>query len=235
MLILFDIDGTLTATGGVDGPCFKIAFERVFGLPLPTTDWHAYLNVTDTGIIKEVLEKAGRPLGDGEIALFEKEYLRELRQASERDPLAFTEIPGARAILAAIRDREGISMALATGGMRATATFKLSRIGVDARSMAGAYSNDSDTRAGIASAAIERADADGSDIVYVGDGLWDFQTASALGMGFVGITHESEETRLRAAGARVLLRDYTSPETFFEAVLSAAESARGNQTQGSDS
>ena len=55
-LILFDIDGTLTATSRCDADCYAAAFERTFSIPLPTTDWHAYKFVTDTGIITEVLE-----------------------------------------------------------------------------------------------------------------------------------------------------------------------------------
>ena len=41
-LVLFDIDGTLTATSAVDAQCYAAAFYRTFGFPLPTTDWDVY-------------------------------------------------------------------------------------------------------------------------------------------------------------------------------------------------
>ena len=95
--------------------------------------------------------------------------------------------------------------------------------------MPGAYSNDSDTRQGIALTAIERAGGNGAEIVYVGDGLWDYRTASSLGFGFVGITHESDEDRLRSAGASVFLKNYSPPSEFFAAVRRASEFASGHR------
>jgi len=38
-LVIFDIDGTLTATNQVDTRCFAAAFLEVFGTEI-STDWH---------------------------------------------------------------------------------------------------------------------------------------------------------------------------------------------------
>ena len=42
MLIVFDIDGTLTRTSEVDAALYAQAFFDTFGIPLPTLDWTAY-------------------------------------------------------------------------------------------------------------------------------------------------------------------------------------------------
>jgi beta-phosphoglucomutase-like phosphatase (HAD superfamily) len=40
-LLVFDIDGTLTATNEVDTRCFARAFHEAFGIALDTS-WHIY-------------------------------------------------------------------------------------------------------------------------------------------------------------------------------------------------
>ncbi|MBX7257391.1 MAG: HAD family hydrolase [Candidatus Hydrogenedentes bacterium] len=221
-LILFDIDGTLTATSDADKDCYDRAFLRAFGVPLPTTDWHAYKHVTDTGIIHEVVEPAwGRPVAISEIEAFESAFLDELMMAFETNPGGFTEVPGACALLSALQKMENVAIALATGGMRKTALFKLSKIGIDGEQLAGGFANDAISRADIARIAAQRTGVQASDIVYVGDGMWDLLTSRELGMRYVGITRESNADRLREAGATALLEDYSDPAAFYAALETA--------------
>ena len=225
-LILFDIDGTLTATGDSDARCYKTAFERTFEIPLPTTDWHHYRHVTDTGIIHEVTEKAwGECAGLDEVSRFEKAFVEDLKADFARDPRGFAEIPGAAAMLEHLNGHNGYHIALATGGMRASATYKLSCIGVDATKMPGAYANDDISRGGIALRAMERAvghaNAGSVDCVYVGDGVWDLRNARKLGFRFVGVTHEYSEERLRREGASHCVKDYTDLDGFMDAIQHA--------------
>jgi beta-phosphoglucomutase-like phosphatase (HAD superfamily) len=49
-LLIFDVDGTLTATNEVDTRCFARAFLETFGIAL-NTSWHIYPYRTDSGII----------------------------------------------------------------------------------------------------------------------------------------------------------------------------------------
>ncbi len=221
-LILFDIDGTLTATSQADNGCYERAFLRVFQVPLPTTDWNAYKHVTDIGIVREVIEpNRGSLVTPQEIAHFESAYLDELQQAFAADPAGFVEVPGAKRILELIRESDRMHAALATGGMRRNALFKLCKIGVDGAAMPGAFANDAIPRADIARLAIARAGSDGSDVVYVGDGLWDLYTAAELGIRHIGITRESDAGLLRDHGAYTLLEDYHDPDAFFAAIRRA--------------
>ena len=221
-LVLFDIDGTLTATCRTDNDCFARAFERCFGKAIPSTDWSTYANVTDLGIIHEVLDNGVTcPLGEADIAAFEACYREELEAAFLKDPAGFRAVPGARTVLRMLDEREDTAVALATGGMRRTALFKLARIGVNGTALPGAFANDAPTRAEIVRTAIERSGVDADDLVYIGDGVWDVRTAAYLDIRFIGIVHESNAENLRAAGASTFLPDYRDPIAFEQALETA--------------
>jgi len=239
-LILFDIDGTLTATSGVDEKCYAAAFERTFGLPLPTTDWDVYEHCTDFAIAREVVVSSrGVPPSAEECEAFEQAFVVELEKEYAVNPGAFNEVPGAKAILEAIDARSDMRAAIATGGMRLSACYKLSRIGVDATSMPAAFANDSERREDIARCAASRADGRRQggdralDLVYVGDGPWDVKTSAAMNMRFIGIAGGASADRLRALGATVFLEDYSDQAAFWQAVRSASAPKmvqRGNRS-----
>jgi phosphoglycolate phosphatase-like HAD superfamily hydrolase len=222
-LVLFDVDGTLTATNAVDAACFAAAFKRVFEFPIPTTDWSFYRHCTDTGIIDEALEnQVGRPALQKEFDAFEKAFVEELDSEYSKAPRGFMEVNGAKAILDALTAHPDMEPALASGGMRRSATYKLGCIGVDAREYPGAFANDSRTRGGIAQCAIGRCKGvRDADIVYVGDGPWDFRTSAELGMRFIGISGDGGGARLRALGKCTILEHYVDQEAFFSAVRTA--------------
>ena len=228
-LILFDVDGTLTATSGVDEKCYAAAFEKTFGLPLPTTDWSVYEHCTDFAIAREVVVSSrGVPPSAEECEAFERAFVVELEKEYAVNPGRFNEVPGAKAILEAIDARSDMRAAIATGGMRSSACYKLSRIGVDAASMPAGFANDAESREDIARCAASRADGHRQggdralDLVYVGDGPWDVKTSAAMNMRFIGIAGGASADRLRALGATVFLEDYSDQEAFWQAVRSAS-------------
>lgn len=221
-LLLFDIDGTLTATAGSDVKCYPQAFERTFGFPLPSCDWHDYTHATDRCIVNESLEQhRGAAATLEELARFEQ-VLLDVQQAEHRaHPEDITEIPGACRIIERIARENGYQTGVATGGMRASALFKLAQIGIDAEDLPGGFANDALARADILKCAIRRAGVSPDDVIYLGDALWDVQTCAALSMRFVGITYESSEARLRAAGATQCLHSYEDQAAFLSAVREA--------------
>lgn len=226
-LVLFDVDGTLTATSRIDNTCYARAFRRTFGREIPTTDWNRYSDVTDVGILHELLDdKRAEPVGPVEIDRFEDNYRRELQGAFIRRPAEFRSIPGARDALRRISESSTTRLALATGGMRQTALFKLGRAGIDGRRIPAAFANDGISRAEIARMAIRRADIETDDVVYVGDGVWDVKTSVELGMRFVGVVHESDVERLRAAGATTFVSDYADSNAFAMALDTATVPAQ---------
>ena len=224
-LILFDIDGTLTATNAVDAKCYASAFAEVFGIPLPTTDWDAYEHCTDFAIANEVLElQRGTRATEDELRRFEETFVRELEAEHAANPRGFAEIPGAKAILDAIAARPSMRAAVATGGMKGSACYKLACAGIDAAALPAGFANDGVSRKSIVRCAIARADGHahgGFDLVYVGDGPWDVKTSAAMGMRFIGIVGDARRERLYALGATVCLEDFRDQAAFFTAVETA--------------
>jgi phosphoglycolate phosphatase-like HAD superfamily hydrolase len=228
-LVIFDIDGTLTATYRSDTECYARAFVKVFKASLPTTNWHAYRQSTDSGIIAEALASIrGPPVTHAELDEFEAAFTLELAGAYRADPAGFAEVPGAKTILDEVRRMNDVTVAIASGGFRKPALFKLAAIGVDGNSLPAGFADDSPERSGIIRCAMQRAGGSSGDMVYVGDALWDVRVAAALGMRFIGITWESSEESLVEAGALVCLRDYSDRHAFLEALSSAAVPGLGD-------
>lgn len=53
VLVVFDIDGTLTRTVDLDTEAYATAFRRTFGAELPSLDWASYQNAKESGVAKE--------------------------------------------------------------------------------------------------------------------------------------------------------------------------------------
>lgn len=222
-LILFDIDGTLTATCASDARCFAAAFDRTFGFFPPSLDWHDYEHVTDSGIVHESLAKTrGHGTTTEEMARFSAVYMEEIAADCITHPDDYREIPGARAIIDhLVSEQRDITISLATGCMRQSALFKLSKAGIDGAALPGGFADDAIARADIAKCAIARANVETDDIVYIGDGLWDVHTSAELGFRFVGITHQSSAKAFMEHNVSAMLNDYLDQDAFMEAVAMA--------------
>ena len=62
LLLMFDIDGTLTRSCQYDQEVFAEAVSEVAGAPFHDTDWHDYARITSDGVTEEVLLRMGRTL-----------------------------------------------------------------------------------------------------------------------------------------------------------------------------
>ena len=222
-LILFDIDGTLTSTGEADMRCFAAAFQRLFGFPVPSFDWHYYTQFSDSGVMGEILEgHRGTFASPEEIELFEAALVQELEREYAANPDAFQAVPGAKTLIEAVSASPNHGFSLATGCLRGSALFKLAKIGIDARDFPGGFSNDTPLRSEIAQNAIARADEQTDDIVYVGDGVWDVRVAKTLGIRYLGVTWEADVERLKAEGATAWVHDFRDLDVFWTALGAAS-------------
>ena len=220
--LLFDLDGTLTATGISDVKCYRLAFERAFGVPLPSADWHTFTHSTDACIVGESLERQrGSGASAAEMDRFEEILVGVQREEFASNPADIVEVPGARRIIEHVLAEPGFSCGVATGGMRASALFKLSAIGIDASVLPGGFANDGYSRVEILECAIRNAKASIENTVYFGDAVWDAYTCAEMGLRLVGITHEYCEDRLREAGASVFLNSFEDMDAFYDAVRNA--------------
>ena len=218
-LIMFDIDGTLTATNNVDTECYAGAMAEYLGRPIDT-EWAQYRHVTDSGIAAEIFEKHGRRVS--EIALVRDRFVRRIAEALGASPEHCGQIGGATEFLKALRARPDVRISLATGGWAASAKAKLDHAGINVDGLEFASADDAESRIDIMKICRTRVMAREPSIdkvIYVGDGLWDAQAARELGWSFVGIGVGEHAARLSEHGARAVFEDYSDQPALMRALV----------------
>ncbi len=221
VLVLFDVDGTLTGSFDLDSATYLDALRETFGFDGVSDDWSSYRHVTDAGILAEVCEmKWGRAPDAGEAVRFEDCYLSLLKARLEAVG-GLKEIAGAGEILRLVGAKERYRIAYATGAWKRAALCKLESAGLPTF-VPAEFSDDALSREEICTLAqrlaAQRYGETFARVVSVGDGVWDVRTASRLGYGFVGIARDAGAVKLRDAGAVEVLPDFRDPGAFFDAV-----------------
>jgi phosphoglycolate phosphatase-like HAD superfamily hydrolase len=220
-LVMFDIDGTLTATTGVDAQCFVRAVNDLFHIKDVDTDLTTYKNVTDEGIAEEIIERhTGRVATKKELSDLKKLFVEMLRKKVSSNPALFYPVEGAVEILEELVHHPDMEISLATGGWRESALLKLEAAGLDTKSLPMTSSNDALSREAIMKLSEESAKRaynvhSFDSVVYVGDGIWDVQSARSVGYHFIGIGIDDGASRLRDEGAIHIIPDFTDRRKFF--------------------
>lgn len=225
MIVIFDIDGTLCRTSHVDDDCWCRAASEVLGVDGMTTDWGAYPHSTDEAIACALIEEH---LGaEADRALLDRlrdRFVELLYRTHAESPNLFQPTPGAGALIEHLRSF-GVHLAIATGGWKRSALFKLQSAGLPVDGVPAAFADDAHPREDIITIARQlAADAAGigvgelGDVVYVGDGLWDLRASKRLGIGFVGIADGERARDLAAAGAKRVLVDFVDTKRFMDAL-----------------
>ncbi len=239
ILVMFDVDGTLTESFNLDSSTYLDALREVFGFHDVSDDWATYQHVTDTGILAEVFEtRLGRSPTLEEInamrTCFAALLTTRINEAGGIRPVA-----GAAELLARLSGLpDEYAVAYASGGWGTTARLKLRSAGLPVESVPGAFSDDDVSREGICRTAHRRAEERYGRIlpttVYVGDGAWDVRTSRQLGYGFIGIGREVGAARLRVEGATGVFTDFRDTDAFFAAVgrVAATVSPASSQSGG---
>ena len=227
LLILFDVDGTLTESFALDASVFLDTVRKTFGFRDISEDWSSYRHVTGAGVLREIVQtRLGRPPTREEIGRVLVRLDASLRTGIE-EAGGIKPIPGAAQILARLLGSPSeYAVALASGNWAAIARLMLGAAGLRVDGVPGAFSDDAVEREEICRAAQQRAEMHYKRalprVVYVGDGTWDVQAARALGYGFVGIGRDAAAENLRAAGAAEVRPDYRDAEAFLVAVARTA-------------
>lgn len=214
-LILFDIDGTLTDTKQVEDKCFFRAFELVFGLDIRQQQWADLKNVTDWGITEELIQKAfKRNPTQAEYDQMRNTFVKELEKERARDSEQFQEVKGAKVFFDFLKNQADYHLGIATGSWEASARLKLNTIGIALHQIAFSNSDYHKSREAITRHTMEqlknKIDVPTEQIIYFGDGVWDFKTCQNLGIRFIGIDIEGDG-KLEALGATAVFRDYMNP------------------------
>jgi phosphoglycolate phosphatase len=205
-ILLFDIDGTLVATGGAGAVAWRRAFEDLYGIP---ADIGKYTDagMTDPDVGAKTFEAVlGRKPTAHELAQLVQrrlEYLPEAVAESE----GYEVLPGVPERLRRL-SRDGHLLGLITGNGDGAAFTKLGRGDLVRWFSFGAYATAGLDRAGIVRQAVQRGEAflgedvPNTEIYVIGDTPLDIEAAHAAGCTAIGVaTGKFDADALRAAGA----------------------------------
>ncbi|MCS7046299.1 MAG: haloacid dehalogenase-like hydrolase [Gemmataceae bacterium] len=215
LVCLFDIDGTLLASGGAGKAALEAAVREEFGVVLRTQV--PYAGRTDRAIVRDLLTAHGIEETPAVLARLLRAYL-------ERLPQCLTDhhgrvLPGIHPLLAHLRQRRDCALGLLTGNIRAGAQAKLRHFGLAETFAFGGFGDhhfDRDDVAREALAAVRRhvaADIPTERIWVIGDTPLDIRCARAIGAKVAAVAtglHTLEQ--LEAAAPDVALPDLSDPE-----------------------
>lgn len=216
-LVIFDIDGTLTDTKMVEDKCFFRAFEQTFGIDISGQAWEDIQNVTDWGIIEELIQTHCQRLPTViEYEQMQQCFFQCLREELAIDPTQFREVPGALAFFETLQADKNFTVGIATGAWSGSARIKLAAIGIDPTGLPFSNSDFFKSREQITKHAIAQAMAtyqnEFEDIIYFGDGAWDFKTCRNLAIRFIGIDVLGDG-KLKRLGAKTVFQNFQAKAT----------------------
>jgi len=228
-LLLFDIDGTLILTGGAGGRAMARAFEATYGLvdALRQVD---LAGRTDRIIMTDALAGAGLSFEEHRLDEFQRVYCTLLHEELARDRVTGPKgaLPGVRALLDALADRDDVRLALLTGNFRASAEIKLAHFDLWRYFAWGAYGDDAVERHHLLPIALDRhrareAAIDAADVIIIGDTPHDIHCARSGGARVVAVaTGNYDATALSAHAPDVLFDDLSNIDAFMQ-VLDASD------------
>ena len=226
LLLMFDLDGTLTDSMGVDSDAFAAALRQWLGAAEVDENWGAYRQHSDRGIAIEAFERRHfrAPL-ECELQEFQDIYANALESLLRAAPGRCQPLPGTVSLVAALEDHQDFAVGIATGSFERAARAKIRVAKLQLDHWPRATSDDAPGRVEFMKICLARAEtANGKRfkrVVYVGDGVWDANACRQLGWPLVGIGLGAHADALTSAGAAVVLPHYPEPHTFLEAVRTA--------------
>ncbi|WP_027856049.1 HAD family hydrolase [Marinobacterium jannaschii] len=188
-LVMFDIDGTLVQSTGQDVSHFTGAVHDVLGVHI-STDWRDYQHVTDSGILRQVLQQTvPRKVHGLFYRRIRQRFIDRLKWQLKHEPSLTPPIPGAGQFIERLEQRDDVTIAIATGGWLETAILKMQAAGIYCRDRYLASSSDDYDRTRIMRIAEQRALSGRRPLsrTYFGDGEWDREACQRLCYDFIAI------------------------------------------------
>lgn len=188
--LIFDIDGTLIDSFRIAGEEYQRAILTILPEAILKPQWKEYENVTDSGIILEVLSDNRCSSDPSEtIKKIEEVFMQNITERLNEVPCQ--EILGAQNFLHKCRKKYQ-KVGIATGCWKDSGRVKLETAGYQLEGIPMASSSDHHTREGILLKALERLKGNLEHVVYFGDAEWDLKTTGNLGWNFIGIGEKLE-------------------------------------------
>jgi phosphoglycolate phosphatase-like HAD superfamily hydrolase len=213
---LFDIDGTLLASGGAGKAAMEAALVSQFGVPEPVLRVQ-YSGRTDRAICRDLLQFHGVDESPENWTLLRTAYLSNLPDYLARHQGRI--LPGIQALLEHLESLDHVVVGLLTGNLREGARIKLSHYGLFHYFAFGGYGDDHICRDDVAREALMAVHdhCNGSAAVeqlwVIGDTPLDIRCARAIGAKVAAVAtgfHPPEE--LQACGPDLLFTDLSDHE-----------------------
>jgi phosphoglycolate phosphatase len=205
-ILLFDIDGTLVATGGAGAVAWKRAFQELHGIPADIGKFtDAGMTDPDVGAttFEAVLHRTPTPHELAQLIQRRLEYMPETVAESK----GYEVLPGVAERLRQL-SHDGHLLGLVTGNIDGAAHIKLQRGDLNRWFTFGAYAGAGMDRAAIVREAVTRGEAivgrelPKSEILVIGDTPLDIEAAHAVGCTAIAVaTGHHDRAALRDAGA----------------------------------
>ncbi len=218
-LVLWDIDHTLMATGGLGRELWAQAFEEVTGVEL--REQASVTGSTERVILRETARLHDLPHSDELFESFASAlggvHVRRAAELRERGHA----LPGAAAVLARLA-KQGMRQTVVTGNVRGAAEVKLAVFGLDDYLQLddGAYGEDGEERPELLRAALTRSSARSEAAVFLGDTPADVAAGLEAGVRIVAVaTGRTSAQELRSAGADTVLEGLTDTEAALAAIV----------------
>jgi len=216
-IILFDIDGTLLASGGSGKLALETAFTEEFGIKMRVQV--PYSGRTDRAIVREIFQVHDVDQTPAHYEKLLSGYLRRLPGCL--DKMKGRVLPGIHDLLIHLQKRDRVAVGLLTGNVRAGAKVKLGYFGLYEHFSFGGFGDhhfDRDDVAREALAAVREhvhPHVTPDRIWVIGDTPLDVRCARAIGAKVLAVAtgmHTLEE--LAAAGPDLVLEDLADPKPF---------------------
>jgi phosphoglycolate phosphatase-like HAD superfamily hydrolase len=183
---IFDIDGTLLDSYGIDNSMYADAVRLALGEVTIRDRWDKYPRVTDTGVLADICGDNGLRYDASISQAVMNVYFKSLLSHMESHG-PYREMTGALHYLNSLLARPDVEVAYATGGWRATARHKLLSAGFPTVGIPLASADDHQDRAHIMLHALAQLRGPFASVTYFGDGVWDQKCAAQLGWEFVAV------------------------------------------------
>ncbi len=183
---IFDVDGTLVRSMDVDSKLYVSAINTILGPVEYRPSFNDYDNVTDRGIIEQLIDDNALTVGPDVIDAIRMHFVESVNDhINTVGP--FPAIHGATQMIDRLSRFAEIGIAIATGGWRDSALAKLESSGFRLDGIPIATCDDSPSRTEIMHNALSQLGQEFESVTYFGDAEWDKRACRKLGWKFVAV------------------------------------------------
>jgi phosphoglycolate phosphatase len=224
-LVLWDIDHTLIATGGVGSEVFRDAFEQITGRKIDRLA--DVTGRTEQVIFQETLDLYGIEDPGDYFEKFVQAQAEGYRARADEMRERGEALPGAHEVVSALAKLPHITQSILTGNPRPSAEVKLQTFGLtDHLDLdSGAYGTDDSVRANLVGIARQRASArhgltfTAETTVIIGDTTSDVEAAHTGGAQIIAVASgKTTAEQLQDAGADSVFHDLTDTSAIVQAI-----------------